>query len=113
MAGMTDMVAEVRERQESVIAAAVEIKAARDEVRGAAVDVRQAAEEFDMREFKLRQSYEKLDKVINSEAQRFSQWAFFKMGVLAGCVGAGTGVLFFIFIVLSLREALVVWLGLR
>ena len=60
MAGMTDMVAEVRERQESVIAAAVEIKAARDEVRGAAVDVRRAAEEFDMREFKLRQSYDKL-----------------------------------------------------
>ena len=35
MAGLTDMVAEVREQQESVIAAAVEIKAARDEVRGA------------------------------------------------------------------------------
>ena len=112
MAGMTDMVAEVRERQESVIAAAVEIKAARDEVRGAAVDVRRAAEEFDMREFKLRQSYEKLDKAINSETQRFGQWAFFKMGVLAGCVGAGAGVLFFLLVVLGLREALV-WLGLR
>ena len=74
MAGMTDMVAEVRERQESVIAAAVEIKAARDEVRGAAVDVRRAAEEFDMREFKLRQSYDKLDKAINSETQRRTPW---------------------------------------
>ena len=42
MAGMTDMVAEVRERQESVIVAAVEIKAARDEVRGAAADIRRA-----------------------------------------------------------------------
>ena len=74
MAGMTDMVAEVRERQESVIAAAVEIKAARDEVRGAAADVRRAAEEFDMREFKLRQSYEQLEKAINSETQRRSQF---------------------------------------
>ena len=74
MAGMTDIVAEVRERQESVIVAAVEIKAARDEVRGAAVDVRRAAEEFDMREFKLRQSYDKLDKAINSETQRRTAW---------------------------------------
>ena len=112
MAGVTDMVAEVRERQESVIAAAGEIKAARDEVRGAAVDVRRAAEEFDMREFKLRQSYETLDKAIKTETQQFSRWAFFKMGVLAGCVGAGAGVLFFLLVVLGLREALVV-LGLR
>ena len=37
----------------------------------------------------------KLDMAINSEAQRFSQWAFLKMGVLAGGVGAGAGVLFF------------------
>ena len=57
-----------------------------------------------MREFKLRQSYEKLDKAINSETQRFSQWAFLKMGVLAGCVGAGAGVLFFLFVVLGLRD---------
>ena len=95
MVGMTGMVAEVRERQESVIAAAVEIKAARDEVRGAAADVRRAAEEFDTREFKLRQSYDKLDQAINSETQRFGQWAFLKMGVLAGCAGAGARVLFF------------------
>ena len=73
------------------------IKAARDEVRGAAVDVRRAAEEFDMREFKLRQSYEKLDKAINSEAQNFSRWAFFKMGVLAGCVRRGRGGVVFLF----------------
>ena len=112
MAGMTEMVAEFRERQESVIAAAVEIKAARDEVRGAAADVRQAAEEFDTREFKLRQSYEKLDKAINSETQRFGQWAFLKMGVLAGCVGGCAGVLLFLLVVIGLREALV-WLGLR
>ncbi len=88
MAGMTDMVAEVRERQESVIAAADAIKAARDEVRGAAVDVRRAAEEFDTREFKLRQSYEKLDKAINSEAQRHGAWQTFKdrlmVALLAG-----------------------------
>ena len=77
MAGLTEMVAEVREQQESVIAAAGEIKAARDEVRGAAVDVRRAAEEFDMREFKLRQSYEKLDKAINSETQRRTAWQIF------------------------------------
>ena len=100
---------QVRERQEIVVAAVDAIKAAREEIRGAAVDVRRAAEEFDTREFKLRQSYEKLDKAINSEAQRFNQWAFLKMGVLAGCVGAG--VLFFLFVVLGLREALV-WLGL-
>ena len=43
MAGMTEMVGEVRERQELVIAASDAIKAARDEVRGAAVDVRRAA----------------------------------------------------------------------
>ena len=97
MAGMTEMVAQFRERQEIVVAAVDAIKAAREEIRGAAVDVRRAAEEFDTREFKLRQSYEKLDKAINSEAQRFNQWAFLKMGVLAGCVGAGAGVLFFFF----------------
>ena len=97
MAGMTEMVAQFRERQEIVVAAADAIKAAREEKRDAAVDVRRAAEEFDTREFKLRQSHEKLDKAINSEAQRFNQWqwVFLKMGVLAGCVGAG--VLFFSF----------------
>ena len=101
MAGMTEMVAQFRERQEIVVAAADAIKAAREEKRDAAVDVRRAAEEFDTREFKLRQSHEKLDKAINSEAQRFNQWqwVFLKMGVLAGCVGAGAGVLFFLVIV--------------
>ena len=77
MPGMTEMVGQVRERQELVVAAAAAIKAAREEVRGAAVDVRRAVEEFDMREFKLRQSYEKLDKAIKSETQRRGWWQTF------------------------------------
>ena len=77
MPGMTEMVGQVRERQELVVAAADAIKAAREEVRGAAVDIRRAAEEFDMREFKLRQSYEKLDKAIKSETQRRGWWQTF------------------------------------
>ena len=98
MAGMTEMVAEFRERQESVIAAAVEIKAARDEVRGAAADVRRAAEEFDTREFKLRQSYETAGHGHQQPRRNsFSQWAFLKMGVLAGGVWRGRGGVIFSF----------------
>ena len=52
------------------------------------------------------------NQAINSETQRFGQWAFFKMGVLAGCVGGCAGVLFFLLTVLGLREALEA-LGLR
>ena len=119
MAGMTEMMAQARERQELVVAfagdvkaAAADVQAALKEIRLVRDEIRQAGQEIDMLEFKLRQSYEKLDKVITSEAQRFGQWAFFKMGVLAGCVGGFAGVLFFLLVVLGLREALVV-LGLR
>ena len=88
MPGMTEMVGQVRERQELVVAAADAIKAAREEVRGAAVDVRRAAEEFDMREFKLRQSYEKLDKAITSEAQRQGAWQTFKDRLMVALLAA-------------------------
>ncbi len=112
MAGMTEMVWQVRERQELVVAAADAIKAAREEIRGAAVDVRRAAEEFDMREFKLRQSYEKLEKAINSELQRRRLWTHVKLIVVIGSIGGCAGALFLLVVVLGLREALVV-LGLR
>ena len=87
MPGITEMVAQVREQQEFVAAAAA-IKAAREEIRGAAVDVRLAAEEFDMREFKLRQAYEKLDKAITSETQRRGLWQLITIAVGGGIIAA-------------------------
>ena len=74
MAGMTEMVAQARERQELVVAATNEIQAARKEILGVRDDIRQAAQEIDTLEFTLRQSYEKLDKAINSETQRRTAW---------------------------------------
>ena len=81
------------------------MRSMRDEARLAFKDVgREAAN--------VRAAYDELGKAIKSETQRFGQWAFFKMGVLTGCVGGCARVLFFLLTVLGLREALEV-LGLR
>ena len=53
-----------------------------------------------------------LGKAIKTETQNFKRWAFFKMGVLAGCVGGLVTVWAFLLHILSLREALEL-LGLR
>ena len=92
MAGMTEMMAQARERQELVVAATDEIQGALKEIRRVRDDIRQAAQEFDMREFKLRQSYEKLDKAITSETQRLGRLQFFAVAVIGGGVRGAGGV---------------------
>ena len=89
MAGMTEMMAQARERQELVVAfagdvkaAAADVQAALKEIRLVRDEIRQAGQEIDMLEFTLRQSYEKLDKAINSETQRRTAWQ-----TLLDCLG--------------------------
>ena len=112
MGSIKDTMKQVHEMYDRFVVAADRAEAEAQKMRETREQVTAAVSNLGQLDWNIRRAYEQLDKAINSEAQNFSRWAFFKMGVLAGCVGAGAGVLFFLLTVLGLRETLEM-LGLR
>ena len=95
-----------------MIASADRAEQEAEKIYKARVEVDQAIARMGVIEERVERAYNALDKAIKTETQNFKRWAFFKMGVLAGCVGGLVALLAFLLLILGLREALEL-LGLR
>ena len=95
-----------------MIASADRAEQEAEKIYKARVEVDQAIAWMGVIEERVERAYNALDKAIKTETQNFKRWAFFKMGVLAGCVGGLVALLAFLLLILGLREALEL-LGLR
>ena len=112
MAGVHETLKLVQGLYERMIASADRAEQEAEKIYKARVEVDQAIARTGGLEERVERADGALGKAIKTETQNFKRWAFFKMGVLAGCVGGLVTVWAFLLHILSLREALEL-LGLR
>ena len=88
-----------------MIASADRAEQEAEKIYKARVEVDQAIARMGVIEERVERAYNALDKAIKTETQNFKRWAFFKMGVLAGCVGGLVALLAFLLLILGLLGA--------